>query len=228
MPAEAVKLYQNRVQNGGPSIFETLIRTLPKIFKNPEQMFKKIKDPNLKKVILVKNPVDRLFSVFMEKFKINQNNQTNLDPRFHHLADHLASCSPYHLLENLKIPPRHSINFADFIHYFLQQNPELLFQKHEETLNNKSWLSLVYQCLPCNINIDSVLKVEDLGSWSDEILDQILFSADSRNRTIGIPVDETLENTSSNFEEYKILPPDLKEKLSQHFRWENDMFGYDF
>ena len=200
---------------GDNSFFEILPKLRqPKYYNKREQI---VNDPYRKKIMNVRHPVERLYSAWNQKFKKTHWTVDNFVEKF------ITSGAISKATET----ETHVCGFDEFVDYFLRTwelnpDPQIASQKIKLPMDFH-WHTLL-SCMPCHIDYDYITKTEFLDQDSRPILDELFNRPDLsiRGRYKTSKQTNTLELANS------WLSDSQKEGLRQRFRWELEMFGYQY
>ena len=105
---------------------------------------------------------------------------------------------------------------------------------------NVHWKSQDYNCFPCSVKWDFIAKTETSDYDSPEIM-KVFYPESSEFSKILKKYDYSMRGpddlrsklaASSGIENEKLngkwLPEEYKQELREHFRWELEMFGYEY
>ena len=164
-----------------------------------------------KKVLLARHPIDKLYSAWADKFRMNNDH--------YHTYKKWVNQMPHKYMH--LTPANHAVSFPDFIRYWLDNKKELWFNVH--------WKSQEYDCFPCSIHWDYIATTET-SDFDNNAIMSILYPGSAAS--ILPKYDHTekrfQKNLSLNDEKNKWLPEEYKEELREHFKWELKMFGYEY
>ena len=157
------------------------------------------------KFMHVRNPFDRLYSAWHQKFNTSF---TNFKPYKKYVSE---------MKIEYTTPTGMACSFADFVNYYLS---------HSES--NFHWRSIFWQCQPCRINYDFISKQETFHEDSDYIIKQVF--GDNNGFTVEHAYKKPTSETSKirTYSELAWLPDDLHRKLEKHFYWEMKILGYEY
>ena len=137
-------------------------------------------------------------------------------------------------------PKGHSCSFADFIDYFLTILDPVKYPKFiefdETTKKNVSrelqldvhFMSQTYNCFPCSMDFDYIARTEH-GTEDANYIIKKLFPGTTAQILPKYKEDNAILHSQTIDKDFHMwLPEDLKMKLRRHFKWELEMFGYDY
>ena len=180
-------------------------------------------------MILARHPIEKLYSAWADKFRSNSGYfQTHINK--HEFLNQIPT-----KYQN-QAPPGYARSFPDFIRYWLDnikkypQN-DLYFDVH--------WKSQDYNCFPCSVKWDFIAKTETSDYDNPEIM-KVFYPKSSEAGSILKKYDYTkrgpndlrsklrAEDPEDEKLNGKWLPEEYKQDLREHFRWELEMFGYEY
>lgn len=218
---EDIVLPEHEMSAEGMKFFHEL-RSLawnPEFSQRDEMIF----DQERLKILNVRHPVERLYSAWKQKFSKKHWSVGYFSKRF------IKGSKPP--IPHAKQTKTHVVGFDQFVDYFLRTwelNPALRgasskrLQKSHDLLIDYHWHSMILQCYPCQIDYDFVSKLETAHEDSKRIFKKVF------NRT-DIVIPEAYKTHTSGVEAANAwLSEWQKDKLRTRFKWELEMFGYEY
>ena len=132
-------------------------------------------------------------------------------------------------MSNAKETETHIVGFDQFVDYFLKTwelNPNPKYYLGKTASANKNidyhWHSQLYNCFPCHVEYDYVTKTETAHRDSKIIFTEIF------NRTDFFLPEAYEAHISGVSAANQWLDEEQIEGLREKFRWELEMFGYEY
>ena len=206
--------------NSGFPIFNQSI-TLNNLKDNIRLFYNITNDKERIKIIQVRHPVDRLFIAWQTFFK---KSSPNID-------DYVESFISTGIVKNkYGIPENYVCSFSDFIEYWLEMEKsgdQNNISSSASNLLNYSWRSLLYDCMPCKVDYDIVVKFENIEEDRSRAIEAVFNS--TTNSTSTFDVRRNSSSGQIDLQEVSdLLPMALKLKLKQQINNELMLFGYSF
>merc|ERR1712157_548983 len=164
------------------------------------------------KIMLTRHPIERLYSAWADKFFMHEAKKTFHDqylPLIGKKYDHLKTES-------------YACSFPDFIRYWIDST-----KKYGQKRFDNHWKSQEYGCLPCNHKFDYIVKLET-SDYDNPALMKILYP---RAKRVDMPKKYKQHapwTSQENDDSTKWLPQEMIEELRQIFKWELEMFDYEY
>lgn len=177
-------------------------------------MITKIRHKIKTKAILVRHPIEKLYSAWKDKFRT--------DNKHYHIYKQTAEEILLKFQNQYPAPPFYGVSFADFISYWLD-----VYKNGNEVQFDGHFRSQFYTCLPCSIDYQYVIKTETLTEDTKYFI-KLLFPDSDLNI---LPHYKATEESTLSVKEqdmYKWLPEEHIRDLHHIFKWECEMLGYDF
>ena len=177
------------------------------------------------KVIVVRNPMVRVYSAYREKLVRRHANETCARHR-KHMAPWIARIArPKSLDTKPETCPKPDITFEEFLTTFAKY-PDLI-------KTDVHWSSVEDDCLPCTIKFDHVLRLEtghtDLRFFVSDILNQSDWSGTERIRNRMGSFDERQVAANSfreTFEQFQNISSRTFERVKLAYSKYMQLFGY--
>ena len=208
---------------GDQAFFDILPRlSQPNLYPNRSNYLIKNKN-QIKRILNVRHPVERLYSAWNQKFA-----------KKHWRVDYYKRKILHgNNIRNVTETETHVIGFDQFVDYFLKTwelNPDLQYLPSNFETSNRNkileidyhWHSLIINCFPCHVKYDYVAKLETAHQDSKRIIHEVFNRSDLFiPKAYGSHVSGVEAANEWLNEEQKI-------GLRKKFRWELEMFGYEY
>lgn len=209
-------------------------------------------------ILVVRHPIDRLYSAWSDKFRRLGPNGNHFHAHFYNYYKLYAEKNfhTFEIHEDYR-PKTHWTSFADFIRYLLHSNyPKLLTAvdkflagqtqkiEHPESIyaynendNDMHWQNFMWKCLPSNFNtkIDYIIKTETATQDSWPIFQKVFPEQAAKPEFYNYTQEEKFHYQQNNkYEKVKLdpfwtyLPKNYKVALNFIFKYQLEMFGYDY
>lgn len=165
---------------------------------------------NYTKFLFVRHPLERLLSAYRNKF-----------------VENLAINARFHTIYGRKIIKRYRINATK---ESLERGHDVTFDEFSRFVTdtegpekplNEHWRPMVELCRPCEIKYDLIGKYETLDEDARLVLDTI-----SPNRPLKFPTQPSANNSAVIKDFYRMLKPDLLQKIYGLFNLDFRIFDY--
>ena len=177
-------------------------------------------NPKRIRVLNVRHPVERLYSAWNQKFNKNHWRVEQFRREFVNEK----------LMPGATETENHICHFHQFVEYFLKTielNPhfEKVYRPNGGGYHGfpieYHWHSMLWQCMPCTIDYDYVTNLETAHEDSSLIFTEVFGRPD-------IEIPPAYSSHSGLEDADALLNDDLRERLRERFRWELEMFGYQY